>query len=70
MITVKIVQIGTAVTEVTLEDNATVGDALAAYGKPIPEGATYSINGTSADVGESVSDGDSLIIAKGAKGAQ
>ena len=65
----KVVRVPGAVKDVALNEGATVGDALQAAGVEIGPGEVVSMNGTAAGNDQRVSDGDRIIVAKGAKGA-
>ena len=68
MITVKVAKAPGAVVEVVLDSGATVSDAIEAAGKTVDDGQGVSLNGSSTQLSASVSDGDRVVIAKGAKG--
>jgi len=65
----KVVRVPGAVKEVQLNAGATVSDALEAAGVMLTPGETVSMNGSTVDSGRPVSNGDRIIVAKGAKGA-
>lgn len=66
---VKIVEVPGAVREVTLENGASVGDALAAAGMTVRDGYKLEVSGKpGATEGTVLSDGDKVVLAKGAKG--
>ncbi len=68
-ITVKIVRVPGAVTELMLNDNATVNDALnAASVEPGPN-ETISMDGNAVSRNASVYDGARVIVSVGAKAA-
>lgn len=69
MITVKLIKVPGTITEVALEDGATVADALTAGGQEVGDGQEVTVNGNSANSTTSLNDGDRIVIAKGAKGA-
>lgn len=68
-IEVKVVRVPGAVTDVVLNSGATVLEALASANITLGTGETVSMNGTSVDGNRSLSNGDRIIVAKGAKGA-
>jgi len=68
-IEVKVVRVPGAVTSVALNDGSNVGEALQAAGIDLTPGETVSMNGTTVQSGQTVSNGDRIIVAKGAKGA-
>lgn len=67
MITVKVANFPGTVTEVVVEDGATVSNAFTAAGIS-PTGSIYSVNGNEAGPDTVLSDGDRVVSAKGAKG--
>lgn len=67
-VTVKVVRVPGAVTEVVLNDGATVADALSAAGTSLGDGEAVTINGATAGNDTPVSEGARVVIAKGAKG--
>jgi len=67
-ISVKVVRIPGTVKEVGLEDGSTVAQALAAAGLTTAQGEGLQVNGSPCDNNTVLNDGDSIIIAKGAKG--
>jgi uncharacterized Zn ribbon protein len=68
-ISVKIVRVPGAVTELMLDDGATVNDALAAAGISATHGEAMKVAGRDATGNEVLSNGDSIVIAKAAKSA-
>lgn len=70
MISVKTVKVPGAITEVMLEDGATVQDALDAAGiNGISSSEGLSVNGNTATTSDVLSDGARVVIAKAAKSA-
>lgn len=69
VITVKVIRVPGAVTEVGLEEGATVADALSAASLTMGEGEAVKLNGSDTTMDATVSDGSRLIVAKAAKGA-
>ncbi len=67
-ISVKVVRVPGAVTEVELNDGATVADALAAAGTSLSSGEAVKVDATPAELTTTLSDGNRVVIAKGAKG--
>ena len=65
----KVIRVPGAVTEVGLEDGATVGDALTAAGVTVESGETLKLNGADTTTDATVSEGGRILIAKAAKGA-
>ena len=68
MITAKVVQIPGAVTEVMLEDGATVSDALTAANITVQSGYAVKVDGSDVDNSTPLTDGARIIVAKSAKG--
>lgn len=68
-IEVKVVRVPGAVTEVVLNSGATVADALRSANIDLGSGETVSMNGSTVSGGQQLSNGDRIIVAKGAKGA-
>ena len=68
-IEVKVVRVPGAVTDVALNSGATVSDALRAANIDMGEGETVSMNGATVNGSRALSQGDRIIVAKGAKGA-
>jgi uncharacterized Zn ribbon protein len=68
MITIKVIRVPGAVVDVALEDGATVENALSAAGTSLQSGEKVTVNGSDASLGTVLSDGDKVILAKGAKG--
>ena len=69
MIEVKVSRLGTKTVEVTLEDDATVADALAAAEVELGATEKVSVNGESATMSTVLDDEDKVFIAKDAKSA-
>lgn len=65
---VKVVRVPGAVTEVALSEGATVADALSAAGISSTGSESIRVGAADATVDTSVSDGDRVVIAQGAKG--
>ena len=65
---VKVVRIPGAVTEVALSQGATVADAMSAAGISSTGSESIRVGAADATVDTSVSDGDRVVIAQGAKG--
>jgi len=65
---VKVVRVPGAVTEVALSQGATVADALSAAGISSTGSESIRVGAADATVDTSVSDGDRVVIAQGAKG--
>lgn len=65
---VKVVRIPGAVTEVALSQGATVADAMSAAGISSSGSESIRVGAADATVDTSVSDGDRVVIAQGAKG--
>ena len=65
---VKVVRVPGAVTEVALSQGATVADALSAAGISSSGSESIRVGAADATVDTSVSDGDRVVIAQGAKG--
>lgn len=68
VITVKVMRVPGATQEVALDSGATVGDALSAASMNVASGESVKLNGAATDLSSTLSDGDRIIIAKGAKG--
>ena len=66
---VKIVQVPGPVTEVALEDGATVTDALAAGDITPDSNQSVQVNGASVDSSATLHDSDRVIISRAAKSA-
>jgi hypothetical protein len=66
---VKVSRLGTKTVEVTLEDDATVADALAAAEVELGSTEKVSVNGERADMRTVLEDEDKVFIAKDAKSA-
>ena len=69
VITVKVIRVPGAVTEVGLESGATVADALSAASVDVGSGETLKLNGADTTNDTTVSDGSRILVAKAAKGA-
>lgn len=65
---VKVVRVPGAVTEVALSQGATVADAMSAAGISSTGSESIRVGAADATVDTSVSDGDRVVIAQGAKG--
>ena len=65
---VKVVRVPGAVTEVALSQGATVADAMSAAGISSSGSESIRVGAADATVDTSVSDGDRVVIAQGAKG--
>ena len=66
---VKVVRVPGASNEVTLDAaNPTIEDALDAAGVTLGENEKVSLNGADASPDDSVTDGDKVLVSKGAKG--
>lgn len=65
---VKVVRVPGAVTEVALSQGATVADAMSAAGISFTGSESIRVGAADATVDTSVSDGDRVVIAQGAKG--
>ena len=65
---VKEVRVPGAVTEVALSQGATVADAMSAAGISSTGSESIRVGAADATVDTSVSDGDRVVIAQGAKG--
>ena len=68
-IEVKVVRVPGAVKDVALNDGANVADALGAANVHLGAGETVSMNGNTVEMSQPLSNGDRVIVAKGAKGA-
>jgi len=68
-IEVKVVRVPGAVTDVVLNSGAVVSEALASANISLGSGETVSMNGATVDGNRTLSNGDRIIVAKGAKGA-
>lgn len=68
-IVVKVMQVPGAVTEVALENGATVSDALSAASISDTTGYQLTVNGAETNSGNALRDGDRVILAKSAKSA-
>jgi hypothetical protein len=66
-ITVKVVQVPGAVKELELENGSTVGTALE-VASISTDGRSIQLNGAATTTDAALSDGDKVIVAKGAKG--
>ena len=69
VITVKVIRVPGAVTEVGLESGASVSDALNAADVAIGNGETVKLNGADTEMSAPVSEGSRILVAKAAKGA-
>ena len=69
VITVKVIRVPGAVTEVGLESGASVSDALTAADVSIGNGETVKLNGADTTMDSPVSEGSRILVAKAAKGA-
>lgn len=67
-ITVKVIRVPGAVSEVGLYDGATVADALVAANETVNSGEAVKVGAADASQNTVLQDGDRVIIAKGAKG--
>lgn len=68
MIEVKVVRVPAVMKDVALEDGATVADALRAADLSVQTGEKIQVNGVDATPSKVLSNGDRVILAKGAKG--
>lgn len=68
VITVKVIRVPGAVKEVGLEEGSTVEAALAAAELSVSDGEGVKLNAADTTMDTVLSDGDKIIIAKGAKG--
>lgn len=68
VITVKVIRVPGAVSEVGLNAGATVAEALAAADVTVGAGEAVKLNGADTNMDATVSDGARLIVAKAAKG--
>ena len=68
-ITVKVIRVPGAVSEVGLNDGATVQDALDAASVTVGESEVMKLEGVTTPANTVVTDGARIIVAKGAKGA-
>ena len=68
MIEVKVVKVPSVVKNVALEDGSTVNTALETACVDVPTNHKVTVNGDSQGTSFVLSDGDKIIIAKGAKG--
>lgn len=68
MLTVKIARVPGTVSEVTLEDGTDVATALQVAGMELTSGILLQVNGREANVGDILTDGARVTLAKGAKG--
>lgn len=66
---IKVVRVPGRTEIVELNSGATVADALAAAGTSVSSGESLKINATPADHSDVLSEGDKVIISKGAKNA-
>lgn len=69
MITVKVMLVPGAVKELALDDNSTVGQALAAAEIDNAEGYPIKVDGATATLSTVLSDGSRVILAKSSKSA-
>ena len=69
MVTVKVIRVPGNVREIGLPDGATVQDALNEAGTSVGEGEALQVNGADVAMDSVLPDGASVVIAKGAKGA-
>ncbi len=67
-ISVKVVRVPGAVTEVELNDGAAVRDALDAAGASLQAGESIKVGAVPAELDTGLSDGDRVILARAAKG--
>jgi sulfur carrier protein ThiS len=68
MINVRVARVPGTVQEVALNDGASVGDALGQLGMRVESGEALKVNGADATTSSTLSDGDRVILVKGAKG--
>lgn len=69
MVEVKVIEVPGAVRDIALETgSATVGEALSTAGVTVRDGYTVKVNGNEAGNDTVLSNGDRVIISKGAKG--
>lgn len=68
-IEVKVIRTPGKVYNTSLEEGATVGDALMAADVHLAPGEKVTLSGQQVDGSQRVSDGDRVIVSKGAKGA-
>lgn len=68
MITVKVIQVPGKVVEIALEDGATVAQALAQASVEQGEGEALKVDNVDATPGQTLSEGQRVIVAKAAKG--
>ena len=69
VITVKVIRVPGAVTEVGLNTGATVKDALDAAGVTIGRNESVKLNGTDTSMDTCLQEGARILVAKAAKGA-
>lgn len=67
-LSIKVVRVPGAVTDLELEDGATVADALRAASITVGSGEAVKVNGGSADANTRLSNNDRVIVSAGAKG--
>lgn len=68
MINIRIARVPGTVQELALEDGATVADALRQAGMSVQTGEALKVNISDATTGQVLSDGDRIMLVKGAKG--
>lgn len=65
---VKVIRLPGAVKSVTVNDGATVSDALREAGVALEQGFTVAVNGVAGTVNTSLNPNDNIIVSQGAKG--
>ncbi len=68
IITVKVIRVPGAVSEVGLDSGSTVEHALAAADTVVGDNEKLQVNGADATDSTRLNDGDRVVISKGAKG--
>lgn len=68
MFNIKVARVPGTVKEVTLQDGATVNDALAAANEALQSGEAIRLNGIETTGTASVKEGDRVVLVRGAKG--
>ena len=68
MLNVRFARVPGTVQELVLNDGATVSDALSQAGTSVQAGEALKVNGSDATLSTALSDGDRVLLVKGAKG--
>ncbi|MGD9382354.1 MAG: MoaD/ThiS family protein [Candidatus Thorarchaeota archaeon] len=67
---VKVIRVPGRTSTIELPEGSTVGEALNRADISLSSGESCKVNGNTCDLGDTLSEGDRVIVAKGAKGNQ